>query len=304
MDIQELKYVLALAEYQNFTVAAEACSLSQSSLSKHLLKIEEEIGNISLFDRSKRPVLLTTAGEEFVQYARRITEEYETLLLSMEKYKVPDNSTLRIGIIPVIGRFGFIPLIKSFKETLSPVDSVEIIDRPSKELLKLLEKNEIDLALLAISPNQALKTSLTSYHLMENELCLIVNEKHRFAHRSSVNLNEMSAEVFAIPDNETGMYDLCLSACEASGAKLKKVKTYRNIETILDLVEDGECVSLLTARLLFTYKRQTLRAVHLTHPVKSIIALVIQNSAKFNGLTHDFVDFARNWRVQLDLKEF
>ena len=49
MDIQELKYVLALAEYQNFTVAAEACSLSQSSLSKHLLKIEEEIGNISLF---------------------------------------------------------------------------------------------------------------------------------------------------------------------------------------------------------------------------------------------------------------
>ncbi len=48
MDIQELKYVLALAEYQNFTVAAEACSLSQSSLSKHLLKIEEEIGNISL----------------------------------------------------------------------------------------------------------------------------------------------------------------------------------------------------------------------------------------------------------------
>ena len=58
----------------------------------------------------------------------------------MEKYNVPDNSTLRIGIIPVIGRFGFIPLIKSFKETLSPVDSVEIIDRPSKELLKLLEK--------------------------------------------------------------------------------------------------------------------------------------------------------------------
>lgn len=304
MEMQELQYILALTEYQNFTQAAEACSLSQSSLSKHLLKIEDEIGNISLFDRSKRPVLLTSAGEEFVQYARRITEEYRTLLLSMEKYKVPDNSTLRIGIIPVIGRFGFIPLIKSFKETLSPTDSVEIVDRPSKELLKLLEKNEIDLALLAISPNQALKTSLTSYHLMENELCLIVNEKHRFAHRSSVNLNEMSAEVFAIPDNETGMYDLCLSACEASGPKLKKVKTYRNIETILDLVEDGECVSLLTARLLSTYNRQTLRAVHLTHPVESIIALVIQNSAQFNGLTHDFVDFARNWRVQLDLKEF
>ena len=53
------------------------------------------------------------------------------------------------------------------------------------------------------------------------------------------------------------------------------------------MVEDGECVSLLTARLLFTYKRQSLRAVHLTHPVKSIIALVIQNSAKFNGLTQD-----------------
>ena len=66
-------------------------------------------------------------------------------------------------------------MIKAFKETLDAEVSVEIIDRPSKELLKLLEKKEIDLALLAISPDQALNTSLTSYHLMENELCLILN---------------------------------------------------------------------------------------------------------------------------------
>lgn len=304
MDMQELKYILTLAEYQNFTMAADACSLSQSSLSKHLHRIEEEIGNISLFDRARRPVRLTTAGEEFVQYARRIINDYEGLQLSMEKYRTPDSNVLKIGIIPVIGRFGFIPLIKSFKETLAPEDSVEIVDRPSKELLKMLEKKEIDLALLAVSPEQALKTSLTSYHLMENELCLIVNEKHRFARRSSVSLNEMLAEVFAIPDSETGMFDLCMNACEVSGAKLQKVKTYRNIETILDLVEDGECVSLLTARLLYTYGRKNLCAVHLTHPVKSIIALVIQNSAQFSSLTHSFVDFARNWRIQLDLKEF
>lgn len=304
MDIQEMKYILTLAELQNFTVAAEARGLSQSSLSKHLHKVEEEIGGISLFVRSRRPVSLTTAGEEFVQYARQIVADYDALMLSMEKYRVLDTKVLKIGIIPAIGRFGFIPMLKAFKETLNSEESVEIIDRPSKELLKLLEKKEIDLALLAISPDQALNTSLTSYHLMENELCLILNKEHRFAHRSSVGLNEMASEVFAIPDGETGMYDVCMRACQASNIELKNIKTYRNTETILDQVEDGECVSLLTARLVSTYKRQNLRAVHLTRPVKSIIALVIQNSAQFNGLTHDFVDFARNWRIKLDLKEF
>lgn len=304
MDIQELNYILTLAELRNFTSAAQACGLSQSALSKHLAKLESELGNVTLFDRSKRPIILTAAGEEFIQYARQICRDYEDLCLSMRKYSRLGRNILRVGVIPVMGRFGFSHLIKDFKTTLSAQETLEIIDRPSKELLKLLEKEEIDLALLATSSSQALKTNLTRYPLMKNELCLIVNDKHRFALRSSVDLREMTTERFAIPDNETGMYDLCISACRAAGAQLENVKTYRNIETILDLVEEGESVSLLTARLLSTYNRPNLRPIHLSCPVQSIIALVMQNTSQFNDLAQRFVDFSRNKLPLLQEKEF
>ena len=71
--------------------------------SKHLHKVEEEIGGISLFIRSRRPVRLTTAGEEFVQYARQIVADYDALMRSMEKYQALNTKVLKIGIIPAIG---------------------------------------------------------------------------------------------------------------------------------------------------------------------------------------------------------
>ena len=106
MEIQELKMLLALAERRNFTDAAYDCAISQSSLSKHLAKVESDLGGVRLFDRSTRPIAPTKEGEVFLAAAQQMSEIYDRMLLQLEDMRTQTRARLRIGSVPVMGRLG------------------------------------------------------------------------------------------------------------------------------------------------------------------------------------------------------
>lgn len=140
MDIQSLKYIIAIKELGNFTKAAYECGISQSALSKQVKNIETELGGIDLFNRNERPITLTPAGEDFFQYAQQIVRLHEGMTQSLVKYQKNTHKNLVIGIIPVMGKLGVLPMLSNFHKNQSVNKNIKLIDGASSELINLLKK--------------------------------------------------------------------------------------------------------------------------------------------------------------------
>ncbi len=101
MTITQLQYVLAVAEYRNFTLAAEKCFVTQPTLSMQVQKLEDEL-DLRIFDRAKKPISITEAGEKIVQQARNIVNEAARIKEIVDQEKGFIGGTFKLGIIPTV----------------------------------------------------------------------------------------------------------------------------------------------------------------------------------------------------------
>ena len=297
MDIQQLRLLLVLAERRNFTEAAYDCAISQSSLSKHLMKVESDLGGVHLFDRSTRPVSPTKEGEVFLTAARQMVDIYDNMVLLLEEMRDESCSKLRVGSIPVMGRLGVSTMIKEFRQVLSSAADIEIVDRPSKDLLELLAAKKIDTAVLVLPHQQELGSSFLTYRLASNPLYLIINQKHPKCCLLQNGMMTLSEEIIAIPDEKTGMYTACKQACKTLGIPERQIRTYRNIETILELVREQECIGLLTGYMVSNYSYTDVIAIPFQPEICTDIVLVTRNE-KTSPLLRQFIAHAREWGKQ------
>ena len=101
MTITQLQYVLAVAEHKNFTLAAEKCFVTQPTLSMQIQKVEEEL-DITIFDRSKKPIQLTEVGQKIVEQAKNIVNEADRIQDIVDQQKGFIGGEFRLGIIPTV----------------------------------------------------------------------------------------------------------------------------------------------------------------------------------------------------------
>lgn len=132
MTITQLQYVLAVAEHQNFTVAAEKCFVTQPTLSMQVQKIEEELG-VQIFDRSKKPIQLTDIGHKIVTQAKNIVNESTRIRDIVDQQKGFIGGEFRIGIIPTV------------MPTLLPMFLANFIKKHPKVHLVIEELNTADI---------------------------------------------------------------------------------------------------------------------------------------------------------------
>ena len=104
MTLQELKYLVALADHGHFGRAAEACFITQSTLSTQIKKLEDFLG-VTLFDRSLKRVTPTPIGREILAAARNIVEESERIRELAKHAQDPMSRTLHLGVIPTLGPY-------------------------------------------------------------------------------------------------------------------------------------------------------------------------------------------------------
>ena len=115
MNSRQLQYAVLLSDVRNFSQVAEELDISQPALSKQIIALETELG-VKLFDRSTVPVMLTPAGEFFVEKAREILQEEDVLLKTMDRYKSGENGKLTIGISPFRSLYLMPSVVRALKE--------------------------------------------------------------------------------------------------------------------------------------------------------------------------------------------
>ena len=147
MTITQLHYVLAIAEYKNFTKAAEKCFVTQPTLSTQIQKLEDEL-DILIFDRSKKPIELTDVGKKIVDQAKNIVNESDRIQDIVDQQKGFIGGEFRIGVIPTVMPTLLPMFLKAFIKK-HPKVKLKIEELTTEEIISRISDGHLDAAIAA-----------------------------------------------------------------------------------------------------------------------------------------------------------
>ncbi|MBT2654578.1 LysR family transcriptional regulator [Bacillus sp. ISL-18] len=294
MNIEQLKYVMAIVKHQHLTNASYEVSISQSSLSKYLIKLEKELGGVQLFDRTTRTVKLTAAGQEFAKYANRILDEYDHLLNEMRTFTHGERGVLSVGTIPVYSSRGLISLFASFQKKY-PEIQLDITEKMSSELIGLLKKAELDMAFIALPENFEKLEAFSAYPMIKDEVVLITQKGHPYASRKAISLSEVKNEPFILMNQASTLFQICIDACKKAGFTPDITHESSQIDIIVGLVAEGLGVSLITSKEAEYFSTANISLIRLEKSITHTTALVVSNRMKRSNAMKAFLNHAQDW---------
>ncbi|MFK4089458.1 LysR family transcriptional regulator [Kribbella sp. NPDC020789] len=193
MELQQLRYVVAVAEARNFTRAAERCHVVQSALSHRIAGLERELG-LRLFLRSNRRVDLTPSGTAFVEVAREILAAVERARAVALAAAGELTGRLVVGTIPNLTALDLNAALRAFRDR-HPAVELLVVSRRSEEMYRAVVDRSLDIAFIA-APIGATRRGVVDHELSEDRLHLVVWPGHRLAGRTRVRLADLAGEEF------------------------------------------------------------------------------------------------------------
>ncbi len=245
MTLTELRYVVAVAEARHFGRAAERCFVSQPSLSASVKNLEEELG-VTLFERGKRGVFLTEAGEQIVVQARRALEEAERVKTVARQGRDPLKGVLRLGIIHTIAPYLLPDLVGALRRS-APEMPLDVEETTTATLDRMLKAGELDAVILALPYDGP---GIDTVPLYEEAFSAVAPAKHALARRKSVAVEELDAgELLLLPVGHC-FRDQVLDACHEFSRPPEAGRQGNSLETLRSMVASGLGVSVLPATAL------------------------------------------------------
>ncbi|MBV7242708.1 MULTISPECIES: LysR family transcriptional regulator [Streptomyces] len=242
MELQQMRYVVAVAETNNFTRAAQRCLVVQSALSHQIARLEKELG-ARLFERTSRRVRLTPAGAAFLPAARQCLDAAERAAAEVAAAVGEVRGRLTVGLIPTVAAVDIPAVLKDFHQR-HPKARVNLSVGASDELVEQVRQGEIEVAFLGM-PVTARPRGVMARELARERLIAVVSPAHPLAGAYSVDLRRLSAEVFVdLPAKTAGRAQSDL-AFAAAGLTREVAFEVTNADYLARLVGAGLGVALL-----------------------------------------------------------
>ena len=262
MTLTELRYVVAVAETRHFGQAAERCFVSQPSLSASVKNLEDELG-VKLFERGKRGVFLTEAGEQIVAQARRALEEAEKVKTVAKQGRDPLKGVLRLGIIHTIAPYLLPDLVAALRKS-APAMPLDVEENMTANLDRMLKAGELDAVILAL-PYEG--PGIEVQPLYEEEFQVVAPAKHDLARRRKVAVEDLDAgELLLLPVGHC-FRDQVLDACHEFSRPPEAGRQGNSLETLRSMVASGLGVTVLPATALTArHANPYVKAVEFANP--------------------------------------
>jgi len=271
MEIHQLEYVVAVDQYQHFSLAAEQINVSQPTLSHQIKKLEAELG-VQLFIRTTRSIQVTEAGKEFITYAKRILSDIEQAKQAMMEHANLKFGHVRIGAIPNMTYLGITALIVQFKANY-PGINLSLYEDNSESLLKKMNNHEIDVAFIN-TPNTPPDVA-EYYPLIQDHFVLFVSQNHRLSDKKIVSLTELSQEQFIIFKMGTNLQNRFVKLCKEAGFKPDIIFESSHIETMKGFVEEGIGILFASKRAALSMVSNKTVIIQLTPTMERVTGLAI-----------------------------
>ncbi len=298
MDISYFREFVLLAEIKNYWAAAERLYIGQSSLSKHIKTMEQQLG-APLFNRTSRKVELTEFGKKMLPFAQRIARlqyEYEAAAYN---FLQTGNMILDIASIPVIPHYYITDILIEYQKDY-PNMQINMQEADTLILREWLIERKCELAFyrdsLTYLDHDPLKEArLTKIPYWEDQLMAVLPKDHKLSGIQQIELSQLAEESFAFIKKDTMPYTLCMRVCQEAGFMPKVQFTSHNLETLLDMVVKGDCVSLQFFNQVEFFRKtfyaKQVVALPIYPPIKTTIYLAYLNDIPLSKAATHFLEY-------------
>jgi LysR family hydrogen peroxide-inducible transcriptional activator len=264
MTLNELRFIVAVAQERNFRRAAEKAFISQPALSLAIQKLEEDLG-IKIFERGKNDVALTPVGLAIVEQAQRVLEEAERIREIAAQGKDQLTTPLRVGVIHSVGPYLLPDLIPALKKA-APQMALEVEENITANLDALLRNGRLDVIVIALPFGDA---GILTRSLYDEPFEVVVSSEHRWASRRSIKPAELGDEKVLLLDSGHCYSNQVAEACPES-RKNGNVQHGTSLETIRNMVASGLGITVLPASANSArYRSKLLSVIPFTKPAPS-----------------------------------
>ncbi|MFE1415280.1 LysR family transcriptional regulator [Streptomyces sp. NPDC085524] len=242
MELQQMRYVVAVAETNSFTRAAGRCLVVQSALSHQIARLEKELG-ARLFERTSRRVRLTPAGAAFLPIARQCLDAAERAVAEVAAAVGEVRGRLAVGLIPSVAAVDIPSALRDFHRQ-HPDVRITLRVGASEELTEQVREGALDVAFLGL-PTTARPEGVEAVELARDPLVAVVAPDHPLAQEPTADLRRLSAEVFVdLPANTAGRVQSD-QAFAAAGLSRDVAFEVTNADFLARLVGQGLGIALL-----------------------------------------------------------
>ena len=240
MTLTELKYIVAVARERHFGRAAEACFVSQPTLSAQLKKLEQTL-RVTLVERQPNNVQLTPVGREIAERSRRMLAQGEEIEALARANADPLGARLKVALIPTIGPYLLPRVTQKIRKAL-PKLKLMLYEHQTESLLDKLRAGEIDLGILALPvPDDNLRTRV----LYQEDFVLALPDGHPLARKSRVRVGDLDQQSVLLLEDGHCLRDQALEVCHR--VSIKEAENFRatSLETLRQMVGAGVGATLL-----------------------------------------------------------
>lgn len=242
ISLRQLEYVVAVADLLGFRRAAEHCHVSQPALSAQIQHLEEVLG-VKLFERDKRRVMLTAAGEELVARARRVLTETGDILSAASRLADPFAGPLHLGVIPTVAPY-VLPEVVPAVTKKYPRLRLRLREEKTELLVRGLEEGRLDAALVALDAELG---DVEQAVISEDPFVVAAPQGHPVVKKAQVPLRDLDEERVLLLEDGHCFRDQALALCQRVGAREVDFRA-TSLTTLAQMVMSGEgSITLLPA---------------------------------------------------------
>ncbi len=246
MTLTELRYIVAVARERHFGRAAEACFVSQPTLSVAIRKLEDELG-LMLFERKTNDVTLTPSGERIVAQAHRVLDEAARVKEIARQGKDPLAGPLRVGVIYTIGPYLLPPLVRQLLRD-APQMPLLLSENFTVKLIEMLKTGEIDVAIMALPLPES---DMMIQPVYDEPFMVVVPRGHAWTARRSIAAEDLKKETMLLLGTGHCFRDHVLGVCpelsrfSSDAEGIQKTFEGSSLETIRHMVASGLGITVL-----------------------------------------------------------
>jgi len=247
METRKLRYVLTVAEELSFTRAAARLHMTQPPLTKQIQEVEAELG-VRLFDRTKRVVQLTKAGEVFVERARRLLQDFDQLRRASGQADRGEAGRLTIGFLGAIAFDLFPRILREYRAQVPDV-RIGLLESDNQALMEGLRGRTIDAAFLRPYYQDA---DIAMKTLLRDHFVVALPARHRLAAKKAISIRDLAEEPFVTASRSPvpSIYAQTMTICEKAGFHPRVAQASTHLHTAIALVSAGMGVALVPGSIM------------------------------------------------------
>lgn len=292
MELQQLRYLVALSRTLNFSKAAEEMFISQPTLSQQIKKLEEELG-VRLIERTTRNVEMTQIGNACVDLAQQAVEAADRMLEITQEEKRRSGKRLNIGVLAVYPQLNISSIIAEY-QALHLNETVNIYFGWSVDLIDRLRRKKSDVIITNLDEAQlssAEKAEWDIHPFVEDELYLVVGRKSPLYNREMAGLKEVLSQQLFMPGSQSSANIFFAKAIRNAGYEPPEFSECPSIMSAFNFVATGRGASVMSRHVSQSYLREGMRLISIVPAIKTYTAVVIRKESLVRQGVREFRDF-------------